>query len=58
MLGPYNCGHGNSGTLLEYCPDYAAERASGVVSDSASLGIELPADELLDLLPEWSAMLH
>ena len=58
MLGLYNCRHGNSETLLEYCPDYAAERASGVVSDCARLGIELPTDELLDLMPEWSAMLH
>ena len=58
MLGLYHCRHGNSETLLEYCPDYAAERASGVVSDCARLGVELPADELLDLMPEWSAMLH
>ena len=58
LLGLYHCRHCNSETLLEYCPDYAAERASGVVSDCASLGIELPTDELLDLMPEWSAMLH
>jgi hypothetical protein len=29
LLGLYSCRHGNSETLLEYCPDYAAERASG-----------------------------
>ena len=58
LLGLYNCRHGNSGTLLEYCPAYAAERASGPVSDCARLGIELPAVELLDLMPEWSVMLH
>ena len=57
MLGLYNCRHGNSETLLEYSPDYAAERASGVMSDCARLGIELPVVELLDLAPEWSAML-
>jgi hypothetical protein len=57
MLGLYNCRHGNSETLLEYCPGYAAERASGVVNDCARLGIELPAVELLDVMPEWSAML-
>jgi hypothetical protein len=51
VLGLYNCRHGNSETLLEYCPDYAAERASGVVSDCAGLGIELPAVGLLDLMP-------
>ena len=58
LLGLYNCRHGNSETLLEYCPDYAAERASGVVSDCARIGIELPAAGLLDLMPEWSALLH
>lgn len=59
MLGLYHCRHGSSETLLEYySPDYAAERASGVVSDCARLGIELPTVELLDLMPEWSAMLH
>jgi hypothetical protein len=26
LLGLYNCRHGNSETLLEYSPDYAAER--------------------------------
>ena len=57
MLGLYNCRHGDSETLLEYSPDYAAERASGVVSDCARLGIELPAAELLDSMPEWSALL-
>ncbi len=58
LLGLYNCRHGNSETLLEYSADYAAERASGVVSDCARLGIELPTIELLDLMPEWSAMLY
>jgi hypothetical protein len=43
--------------LLEYAPDYAAERASAVVSDRANLGIELPAAELLDLMPGWSGLL-
>jgi len=58
LLGLYNCRHGNSETLLEYCPDYAAERASGVVSDCVRLGIELPTAELLDLMPEWSIVLQ
>ena len=58
LLGLYNCRHGTSETLLEYAPDYAAERASAVVRDCAKLGIELPAVELLDLMPEWSALLH
>ena len=58
LLGLYNCRHGTSEMLLEYAPDYAAERASAVVRDCAKLGIELPAVELLDLMPEWSALLH
>jgi hypothetical protein len=58
LLGLYNCRDGGSETLLEYSPDYAAERASGVVRDCARLGIELPAAELLDLMPEWSALLR
>jgi hypothetical protein len=58
LLGLYNCRHGTSETLLEYAPDYAAERASAVVHDCAKLGIELPAVELLDLMPEWTVLLH
>jgi hypothetical protein len=29
-----------------------------VVSDCLKLGIELPAAELLGLMPEWDALLH
>ena len=58
LLGLYHCRDGNSETLLEYAPDYAAERASAVLRDCAKLDIELPAVELLDLMPEWSALLH
>lgn len=57
LLGLYNCREGSSETLLEYAPDYAAERASVLVSDCAKLGIELPADDLLDLMPGWSHLL-
>jgi hypothetical protein len=56
LLGLYNCRDGSSETLLEYAPDYAAERASAVVSDCTRLGIELPA-ELVDLMPRWSDLL-
>jgi hypothetical protein len=58
LLGLYNCRQGTSETLLEYAPDYAAERASVVVRDCAKLGIELPAITVLDLMPEWSALLR
>jgi len=57
LLGLYKCREGGSETLLEYAPDYATERASVVVSDCAKLGIELPAAELLDLMPGWSDLL-
>ena len=56
LLGLYNCREGSSETLLEYAPDYAAERASVVVSDCAKLGVELPV-ELVDLMPGWSDVL-
>ena len=58
LLGLYNCRYGTSETLLEYPPDDAAERASGVVHDCARLGIKLPAVEVPDLMPEWSALLR
>jgi hypothetical protein len=57
LLGLYECRDGGSETLLEYCPDYAAERAARVVGQCAKLGIELASAELLDLVPQWSAML-
>lgn len=57
VLGLYRCREGGSETLLEYSPDYAAERAADVVSQCAKLGIELPSAELRDLLPEWGTML-
>jgi hypothetical protein len=56
ILGLYNCREASSETLLEYAPDYAAERASVLVNDCARLGIELPA-EILDLIPGWSNLL-
>jgi hypothetical protein len=43
---------------LEYCPDYAPERAADVVDQCRMLGVDLPIAELFDLLPEWSAVLR
>jgi hypothetical protein len=57
LLGLYNCRDGASETLLEYAPDYAAERASDVVRDCAKLGVELSAAELAELMPEWGDLL-
>jgi hypothetical protein len=57
LLGLYRCREGGSETLLEYSPDYAAERAADLVSQCAKLGIELASAELRDLLPKWATML-
>jgi len=58
LLGLYECRDGGCETLLEYSPDYAAERAAQVVDQCAKVGIELRTAELLDLVPEWSTMLR
>jgi hypothetical protein len=57
LLGLYECRDGSSETLLEYCPDYAAERAGNAAVQCAKLGIDLPRAELLDLLPDWDGIL-
>jgi hypothetical protein len=56
LLGLYECRHGDSETLLEHSPDYAAERAPHVVDQCAKLGIDLPHDGLLGLMPEWDGL--
>jgi len=57
LLGLYRCREGGSETLLEYSPDYSAERAADLVSQCAKLGIELPSAELRDLMPQWGTIL-
>jgi hypothetical protein len=57
LLGLYACRDGASETVLEYSPDYPAERAAQVVDQCARLGIVLPSAELLDLVPAWDALL-
>jgi hypothetical protein len=57
LLGLYECRDAGSETLLEYAPDYAAERAADVVDRCRKLGVDLPIAELLDVLHEWSAIL-
>ena len=42
---------------VQQAGDNQVERVAAL-SDCARLGIELPAVELLDLMPEWSALLH
>ncbi|HET6213178.1 MAG TPA: hypothetical protein VFE14_09940, partial [Micromonosporaceae bacterium] len=58
LYGLYRCDDGATESLLEYSPDYPAERASNVLDDCRRLGVELPVAELLDLMPSWDAILH
>lgn len=58
LVGLYRCRESGSETLLEYCPDYAAERAERVVARCAKLGIALPKTELLSLVPTWQTMMR
>jgi len=53
LRGLYRCRDGASESLLEYCPDYAIERASHALEQCGKLGIELPIAELVDLAPAW-----
>ena len=56
--GLYRCRDGGSESLLEYTPDYGIERASDVVARCRALGVDLPVDDLVELLPEWDAVLR
>jgi hypothetical protein len=56
LLGLYKCRHGGDETLLEYSPDYAVEHAGHVVDQCMKLGIDLPHEELVDLMPEWDGV--
>ena len=58
LYGLYACREANSETLLEYTPDYAIERAGHLIDHCAKLGVTLPADELVDRMPEWAGLLH
>jgi hypothetical protein len=58
LHGLYRCRDGLGESLLEYTPDYAAERASEVVERCRKLTVPLPVDELFDLMPAWSAIVH
>jgi hypothetical protein len=58
VCGLYACRDAGSETLLEYSPDYPVERAGEVARRCAKLEIELPVDDLLDLVPDWSSLLY
>jgi hypothetical protein len=57
LCGLYACRDAGSESLLEYSPDYAVGRAGDVVDRCAKLGVELPVEDLLDLVPEWGRLL-
>jgi hypothetical protein len=52
------CRHGGSESLLEYTHDYGIERASDVVARCGALKVNLTVDDLVELLPEWDAVLR
>ncbi|MGB8385786.1 MAG: hypothetical protein WCG47_31870 [Dermatophilaceae bacterium] len=57
LVGLSRCREGGSESLLEYAPDFAAERADEVVNRCRQHGIVLPVAELLHLAPGWAPML-
>jgi hypothetical protein len=48
----------SSGTLLEYSPDYADERAANVVRQCAAMGVTLPLDDLAGVLLGWEPLIQ
>jgi hypothetical protein len=58
LCGLYACRNAGSESLLEYAPDYPIERAADVVGRCVKLRVELPVDDLLELMPEWRGLLR
>lgn len=59
LCGLYQCRDDrDSESLLAYSPDYSVERASDVVDQCAKLAVDLPVDDLLEHIPEWSGLLQ
>jgi hypothetical protein len=57
LRGLYDCRDASPETLLEYTPDYPAERAAGLIDQCRRHRIDLPIDDLTDLTPDWEALL-
>jgi hypothetical protein len=58
IAGLYRCrGCDDSDLLLSWAPDFPLEHASWMVDSLAKSGLELPADYLADLAPEWAPRL-
>ncbi len=58
LCGLYACREAGAETLLEYTPDFVVERAGMVIDECVKLGVALPVDDLVDLVPEWGGLLH
>jgi hypothetical protein len=58
LVGLYACRDPGAESLLEYSPDYAAQRAAAMVDRCEELGVELPDAELDDLVPAWAPTLR
>ncbi|MBW0110748.1 hypothetical protein I4I84_18685 [Pseudonocardia sp. KRD-182] len=56
LHGLHRCRDGGSGSLLEYSPDFADERAAKVVRQCRTLAVDLPIDDLVDALPGWEPL--
>jgi len=56
LCGLYEIRDPGSDSLLEYAPDYAIDQADHILRECAKAGIDLPVDDLLDLIPEWSML--
>jgi len=58
IAGLYRCeGCGDGDLLLSWAPDFPVEQAGGVVDKLAKTRIEIPAELLADVAPEWEASL-
>ena len=58
LCGLYACRAPGSESLLEYAADYPVERAADVFERCAKLKVELPVDDLGQLIPEWGRLLR
>ncbi|MDN5749207.1 MAG: hypothetical protein L0H64_11930 [Pseudonocardia sp.] len=56
LHGLHRCRDGGLGSLLEYSPDSADERAAQVVWQCRALAVDLPVDDLVDALPSWEPL--
>jgi hypothetical protein len=58
LCGLYACRDAGFESLLEYAADYPVERAADVLEQCAKLRVELPVDDLGQLIPEWGRLLR